>query len=136
MISLLQSGVNPNFRNQVREYQCTCVCTYCGTHVHTQSSSIQCACICTYRSVYVCSTLHWASNCTLCVSTNPVSLIPQNGTALHRASWKGQTAVVKVLLDHGADVHAVDKVGRCGVLLDGRVRGVHHVSVCTAVHVT
>ena len=48
-------------------------------------------------------------------------------TALHLASHAGWTAVVKVLLDHGADVHAVDKVGRCGVLLDGRVGGVHHV---------
>ena len=35
--------------------------------------------------------------------------------------------MVKGLLDHGAYVHAVDKVGRCDVLLDGRVRGVHHV---------
>ena len=34
---------------------------------------------------------------------------------------------MKVLLDHGADIHAVDEVGRCGVLLDGRVRGTHHV---------
>ena len=34
---------------------------------------------------------------------------------------------MKELLDHGADVHAVDEVGGCGVLLDGRVRGVHHV---------
>ena len=48
-------------------------------------------------------------------------------TALHWASRAGQTAVVKVLLDDGADVHAVDKVGRCGVLWDCRVRGVHHV---------
>ena len=41
------------------------------------------------------------------------------------ASCAGQTAVVRVLLDHGADVHAVTKVGRRGVLLDGRVRVVH-----------
>ena len=46
---------------------------------------------------------------------------------LHWASYAGQTAVVRVLLDNGANIHAVDKVGRCGVLLDGRVRGVHHV---------
>ena len=48
-------------------------------------------------------------------------------TALHRASHAGQTAVVMVLLDNGAYVHAVDKVGGCAVLLDSRVRGVHHV---------
>ena len=34
---------------------------------------------------------------------------------------------MKGLLDHGAYIHAVDEVGRCGVLWDGRVRGVHHV---------
>ena len=34
---------------------------------------------------------------------------------------------MKELLDHGANVHAVGQVGRFGVLLDGRVRGVHHV---------
>ena len=49
------------------------------------------------------------------------------GNALHKASRAGQTAVVRVLLAHGADVHAVDMVGRCGVLLGGRVRGVCHV---------
>ena len=49
------------------------------------------------------------------------------GTALHTASRSGQTAVVRVLLNNGAGVHAVNKVGRCGVLLGGRVRGVHHV---------
>ena len=32
------------------------------------------------------------------------------GTALHVASETGQTAVVTLLLDHGADVHAVDKL--------------------------
>ena len=53
---------------------------------------------------------------------------PQWGqTALHMASRAGQTAVVKELLDHGANVHAVTKVGRFGVLLDCSVRGVHHV---------
>lgn len=35
----------------------------------------------------------------------------QNGwSALHWASGSGYTGVVTVLLDHGADVHAVDKV--------------------------
>ena len=53
---------------------------------------------------------------------------PQWGqTALHMASRAGQTAVVKELLDHGANVHAVTKVGRFGVLLDCSVRGIHHV---------
>ena len=31
-------------------------------------------------------------------------------TALHKASGAGQTAVITLLLDHGADVHAVDEV--------------------------
>lgn len=36
---------------------------------------------------------------------------PQHGLfALHRASSNGQTEVVRMLLDHGADVLAVDKV--------------------------
>ena len=34
-------------------------------------------------------------------------------TALYKASCAGQTAVVTVLLDHGADVHAVSRVGDC-----------------------
>lgn len=54
------------------------------------------------------------------------SLYSQDGeTALHLASRNGWTAVVRVLLDHGADVYAVDEVGRYGVLLDGRVRIAH-----------
>ena len=32
-------------------------------------------------------------------------------TALHKASGAGQTAVITLLLDHGADVHAVTEVG-------------------------
>ena len=43
------------------------------------------------------------------------------------ASRSGYTAVVRLLLDYGARVNAVDEVGRCVLLLDGRVRGVHHV---------
>ena len=36
---------------------------------------------------------------------------PQHGLfALHRASSSGQTEVVRILLNHGADVQAVDKV--------------------------
>ena len=34
-------------------------------------------------------------------------------TALHKASGAGQTAVITVLLDHGADVHSVTGVGDC-----------------------
>ena len=53
---------------------------------------------------------------------------PQHGRiALHRTSHSGQTALVRSLLDHGVDVHEVDEVGRCGVLLDGRARDVHDV---------
>ena len=41
---------------------------------------------------------------------------------------------MRVLLDHGADIHAVDKwVGV--VVLDGRVRGVHHVLYKLDIHV-
>ena len=45
-------------------------------------------------------------------------------TALHCASCAGQTAVVRVLLDNGANVHAVQEVGTCGMFLDG---GANHV---------
>ena len=38
-------------------------------------------------------------------------------TALHKASGAGQTAVVTILLDHGAHVHAVDVVGDCSTAL-------------------
>lgn len=48
-------------------------------------------------------------------------------TALHRASGANQTAVVTLLLDHGADVHAVDYVSMKVVLLDGRVRGKYYI---------
>ena len=62
---------------------------------------------------------------------------PQHGlTALHWASFKGQTAVVNVLLNNGGGVDAVDKVGRCGVLLDGRVRDVHHVLYMLDTHMS
>ena len=77
----------------------------------------------------VCSTLNVAACLlyTVCKhSPRLTPIYPQEGkTALHVASCAGQTAVVRVLLDHGADVHAVTKVGRRGVLLDGRVRVVH-----------
>lgn len=54
-------------------------------------------------------------------------------TALHCASRAGQTAVVRVLLDNGANVHAVQEVGTCGMFLDGKVRGANHalyIHVC------
>ena len=45
------------------------------------------------------------------VGVNSVLSCPQRGvTALHCSSHAGQTAVVKQLLDKGAEVHAVTKV--------------------------
>ena len=38
-------------------------------------------------------------------------------TALHVASCAGQSAVITLLLDHGADVHAVTRVGDCSTAL-------------------
>ena len=40
-------------------------------------------------------------------------------TALHKASSAGQTAVVTLLLDHGADIHAATEVhvGDCSTAL-------------------
>ena len=38
-------------------------------------------------------------------------------TALHEASGTGQSAVVTLLLDHGADVHAGSRVGDCSTAL-------------------
>ena len=50
------------------------------------------------------------SNYNICLS------YPQDGrTALHLAGRACQTAVVQFLLDNGADVHAMDEVGWCGV---------------------
>jgi len=54
----------------------------------------------------------YLKNTTQCVSTTLSPSYPQCGeTALHWASHAGQTAVVSVLLDYEADVHAVDEVG-------------------------
>ena len=38
-------------------------------------------------------------------------------------------------MDYGARVNAADEVGGCGVLLDGRVRGVYHVLYMLDTHV-
>ena len=38
-------------------------------------------------------------------------------TALHMASNTGRTAIVTLLLDHGADVHVVTEVGDCSTAL-------------------
>ena len=46
-----------------------------------------------------------------------IFFIQYGGTALHKASGADQTAVVTLLLDHGADVHAVDEVGDCRTAL-------------------
>ena len=44
-------------------------------------------------------------------------------TVLHRASGAGQTALITLLLDHGADVHALGEVGDCSTPLG--VFGIH-----------
>jgi len=54
-------------------------------------------------------------------------------TALYFASRAGHTALVRLLLEHGADVHAVDEVGRCGVLLDGHVLYMLNISIPTSI---
>ena len=43
--------------------------------------------------------------------TTIFSLFQDGETVLHKASITGQTAVVTLLLDHGADVHAGTEVG-------------------------
>ena len=44
--------------------------------------------------------------------------IQDGETALHLASGAGQTAVVTLILDHGADLHAVTEVGDCRTAFD------------------
>ena len=58
------------------------------------------------------STLRYAHVCFLYVS------IKYGETALHVASGAGQSAVVTLLLDHGADVHAGTEVGDFSTALD------------------
>ena len=43
----------------------------------------------------------------------PVLFSQGGDTPLHSASASGQTAVVSLLLDHGADVHAKGRVSIC-----------------------
>ena len=57
-----------------------------------------------YARIYV-ATLH------ICILY--IFSIQDGETALHHASGAGLTAVVTLLLDHGADVHAVTRVGDC-----------------------
>ena len=65
---------------------------------------------------------HFCFHATKCMYMNavhrelilyPVLLSQRGYTSLHRASARGQTAVVSLLLDHGADVHAKDIVSIC-----------------------
>ena len=78
---------------------------------------VSCAnqCVFTYGSQF-------CSHARKCVYMNAVHrelilysvLFSQRGdTPLHSASARGQTAVVSLLLDHGADVHAKDIVSIC-----------------------
>ena len=62
-----------------------------------------------YIHVQVCMDVHIPTGKYYILTLSPS--YPQGGeTALHRASHVGQTAVVRVLLNIGADVHAVDHV--------------------------
>ena len=65
---------------------------------------------------------HFCSHARKCVYMNAVHrelilysvLFSQRGdTPLHSASASGETAVVSLLLDHGADVHAKGSVSIC-----------------------
>ncbi|XP_035658154.1 putative ankyrin repeat protein RF_0381 [Branchiostoma floridae] len=51
---------------------------------------------------------------------------PGNGTALHEASWNGNTEIVKLLLQHDADVNATDLHG--GTALHSASRDALHFS--------
>ena len=45
-----------------------------------------------------------------CTCTTPLTYPQYGQSALHVASHRGHTRVVRVLLNHGADVHAADEV--------------------------
>ena len=46
----------------------------------------------------------------VCILSMHIVLIQEGPTALMRASMKGHTTVIELLLQHGADVNAKDKV--------------------------
>ena len=67
-------------------------------------------CVCMDSFVLMlCTCIRKLSIHTLCT----VFFLQNEDTPLHRAIASGQTAVVSLLLDHGADVHAKDKVSIC-----------------------
>ena len=49
----------------------------------------------------------------LSIENHSVLFSQIGGTPLHSASASGETAVVSLLLDHGADVHAKELVSIC-----------------------
>ena len=53
----------------------------------------------------------------ICMYQNNTCSIQLSESPLHMASGEGQTAVVTLLLDHGADVHAVTEVCDCNTTL-------------------
>ena len=52
-----------------------------------------------------------------------IFFVQGGGTVLRDACHAGQTTVVTLLLDHGADVHAVMGVGDCNTSFDAY--GIH-----------
>ena len=66
-----------------------------------------------------------------CTRSSFVMIVVQNeSTALHVASRMGHVGVVELLLDHGADHRAVDRVSRCRPFFVSSLFSVFRQYVC------